>query len=301
MLKTAMRALPTPLPDLGVLRVQGADSLRFLQGQLSNDTQKLTEAQSQLTGLHTAQGRAIALLRLLWLAPDDVLAVLPRELVAPAAARLSKYVLRAKAKVADASAQWQVSGLAQSDVAATLDRQELVNGGVVVCIADAVSAQAPARWLAVTPATGTNIIEDAEKHEAWRASDIAAGIPQVYAVTSEAFVAQMLNLDVLGGIAFDKGCYTGQEVIARAHYRGRVKRRMQRFRSTMPTKLTPGDSGTLRDGRSFRVVDAVQLSDGRCEFLAVAAFGALDEATENATASPTLDADRLPLPYALPD
>src|SRR5438876_544068 len=81
-------------------------------------------------------------------------------------------------------------------------------------------------------------------------------------------VAQMLNLDVLGAIAFDKGCYTGQEVIARAHYRGRVKRRLQRFASRGPLRLRPSDSGQLSDGRAFKVVEAVQLADGRCEFLA---------------------------------
>jgi folate-binding protein YgfZ len=104
----------------------------------------------------------------------------------------------------------------------------------------------------------------------WRQLDIIGGVPQIYAATSEEFVAQMLNLDVLGAVAFDKGCYTGQEVIARAHYRGRVKRRLQRFRSRKPLELAPGDSGALPDGRVFRVLDAVRLADGRCEFLAVA-------------------------------
>jgi folate-binding protein YgfZ len=100
--------------------------------------------------------------------------------------------------------------------------------------------------------------------------DIADGEAQVYAATSEEFVAQMLNLDALDAIAFDKGCYTGQEVIARAHYRGRVKRRMQRFVSRGGGKLTVGATGQLADGRAFKVVEAVQLEDGRCEFLAVA-------------------------------
>ena len=86
----------------------------------------------------------------------------------------------------------------------------------------------------------------------------------------------MLNLDVLGAIAFDKGCYTGQEVIARAHYRGRVKRRMQRFVTHAPRALQPGDAAELTDGRSFKVVEAAQHADGRCEFLAVGAMGAPD-------------------------
>src|SRR6185503_20827505 len=98
----------------------------------------------------------------------------------------------------------------------------------------------------------------------------ADGIPQIYAATSEEFVAQMLNLDALGGISFEKGCYTGQEVIARAHYRGRVKRRLQRFMSRGPAKLTIGESGQFADGRAFKVVEAALLTNGRCEFLAVA-------------------------------
>jgi folate-binding Fe-S cluster repair protein YgfZ len=121
----------------------------------------------------------------------------------------------------------------------------------------------------------------------------------------------MLNLDVLNGIAFDKGCYTGQEVIARAHYRGRVKRRMQRFVSRDARQLTPGESGQLADGRTFKVVLATQLADGRCEFLAVAPMvGAEREETPAAgsggagavpTSVATLAADQLPLPYSLPD
>ena len=82
----------------------------------------------------------------------------------------------------------------------------------------------------------------------------------------------MLNLDCIDAISFTKGCYTGQEVIARAHYRGRIKRRMQRFVSGAPLRLAAGDAGRLEDGRSFRVVEAVQHADGRCEFLAVAAL-----------------------------
>jgi folate-binding protein YgfZ len=83
---------------------------------------------------------------------------------------------------------------------------------------------------------------------------VRAGIPQVHAATSEAFVAQMLNLDLLGAIAFDKGCYTGQEVIARAHYRGRVKRRMQRWLNASDVILKPGDAARSPDGRALQVV-----------------------------------------------
>src|SRR5262249_28672931 len=111
--------------------------------------------------------------------------------------------------------------------------------------------------------------------------------------------AQMLNLDVLDAIAFDKGCYTGQEVIARAHYRGRVKRRMQHFTTTVPLRLAPGDSRQLADGRNIKVVRAVQLPDGRCDFLAVAVFG--ETADPAAVAGEAVTAEQVPLPYSLPE
>ena len=137
--------------------------------------------------------------------------------------------------------------------------------------------------------------------------DIAAGMPQVYGATSGMFVAQMLNLDCVDAISFTKGCYTGQEIIARAHYRGRIKRRMQRFLTEHATALAPGQGVTLSDGRAAQIVDAVQRADGRSEFLAVAPL--LVHATAAATAASgapesangPLACSLLPLPYALPE
>src|SRR5215831_14095612 len=103
--------MQVPLDDLGVLRVQGPDAASFLQGQLSNDVQRLGAERSLLAGYHNPQGRAIALLRLVWLGSEDLLAVLPRELVPAVAARLAKFVLRAKVKIADQSSAWRVTGL----------------------------------------------------------------------------------------------------------------------------------------------------------------------------------------------
>jgi folate-binding protein YgfZ len=243
--------------QLGAIRVRGADAVKFLQGQLSNDVALLGADRPMLAGFHNPQGRVIALLWLIALGPDDILAVLPRELAAAVTARLAKYVLRAKVKVTDASAD--------SEAAAQL-----------------VSVYSPV------------------------AERIAGGMPQVYAATSEQFVAQMLNLDVLGAISFTKGCYTGQEVVARAHYRGRVKRRMQRFRTHGSVALVAGASGKLRDGRSFKVVEAVTLDDGRCEFLAVAPLGHGEEGVTDAEAAApssdavSIDAEQLTLPYELP-
>jgi tRNA-modifying protein YgfZ len=149
-----------------------------------------------------------------------------------------------------------------------------------------------APWSTIPPGTLT------------RAARIAAGLPQVYRATSEQFVAQMLNLDLIGAVSFSKGCYTGQEVIARSHYRGRVKRRMQRFASTQPCLIAPGETYKMTDGRSVQIVDAVTLADGRAEFLAVTQVVAIGaEAAPPVAASSKaagLDCLSLPLPYALP-
>lgn len=299
MLKLASAPLlHSALPDLGVLRVQGADTVRFLQGQLSADVTELTESQSVLAGLHTPQGRVVAILRLVHVAPDDVLAILPRELLEPVRTRLAKFILRAKVRLADDSASWTVSGFvanAEEGLPTQTLQQTRRDSAFVVCV-----STSPLRWLYIASAGSADA--DPQRREEWRALDIEAGLPQVYAPISEAFVGQMLNLDVLGAISFDKGCYTGQEVIARAHYRGRVKRRMQRFRSKHACRLGVGDSCSLHDGRSARVVESVQLPDGRCEFLAVAPLTAAgsDEELEPTTGSATLEVETLPLPYTLP-
>jgi folate-binding protein YgfZ len=279
------------LDDLGVLRITGADAQRFLQGQVSCDVTQLSPGRCLLGGYHNPQGRAIALLRLILVAPEEVLAVLPRELAAVVARRLAKYILRAKVKLDDVSGRFKVYGRFAED-----DSQPpaAAPDSMLVRVADA-----PARWLQISPAAGQNAPGDGDRQQ-WRALDIAGGEPQIYAATSEEFIAQMLNLDALGAIAFDKGCYTGQEVIARAHYRGRVKRRMQRFVTHAAPELSPGSTGRLLDGRSFKVVDAVKHADGTCEFLAVTALGARDEAQQDSATPPT-EAKALPLPYRLPE
>jgi folate-binding protein YgfZ len=137
----------------------------------------------------------------------------------------------------------------------------------------------------------------------WQRADVAEGLPQIYAATSETFVAQMLNLDLLGAIAFDKGCYTGQEVIARSHYRGRVKRRLQRWSSADSTPLRAGDAARSTDGRSLTVVSAALAATGQ-EILAVGPYAVAEEtagaASNVASAGPVVEGP-LPLPYRLPE
>jgi tRNA-modifying protein YgfZ len=277
---------------LTVLRARGADALSFLQGQLSNDMTRLRPAVSLLAGYHNPQGRVIALARVLQLAPDDIALLVPRELAAEVARRLSRFVLRARVKLSADSPDWQVTTALPTAGAAAATSA----AGLVMCI-----GETPARYLALTPSDAAATLPASlmpVTGETWRQLEIAAGMPQVFAATSEVFVAQMLNLDALGAIAFDKGCYTGQEVIARAHYRGRVKRRLQRFATHDPRTLAPGDQGVLADGRPYQVVQVSARSGSANEFLAVVPLVAADPPAAGGPAP--LAVQPLPLPYALP-
>ena len=274
---------------LGVLAIRGADTARFLQGQVSADIERLDVGASTFAGFHNPQGRVIALLAVTRASTEEFFAVLPRELAAGVAQRLSKFVLRAKVRITDESASHRVLGCSSS---ARADAGVAIPWG--------------SRRVLILPQDAPFTVGEGTR-DSWERADIAAGLPQVYAATSEAFVAQMLNLDLLGAIAFDKGCYTGQEVIARAHYRGRVKRRMQRWHNLSGTRLEPGQTAQAGDGRTVVVVRTVNDGPGAQELLAVgnyaAAAGGDDAAAEN-TAAGSAPAPRvsgpLTLPYTLP-
>lgn len=280
----------TMLDDLAVLGAHGADVLPFLNGQLSQDMNLLPGRGSQLAGLHNPQGRVIALVRCLYLDEAHVLLVVPRELADSVRAHLQRFVFRARVRIEDASAAWRAYGLTGPDAeAACSTRLHMPQD------------DSGMRQLVVAPRGEPLPESHVAPRDEWRAQDIAAGIAQITTATSGLWVAQMLNLDLLGGISFEKGCYTGQEVIARAHFRGQVKRRMQRFFTHSAIALTPGARVRFQDGRAAQVVTAVDSADGQ-EFLAVAAFGATagTGAEEAAADTALLTVSTLPLPYAIP-
>lgn len=322
----------TPLHHLGVLAVRGVDARKFLSGQLSQDVLALAAERVELAGLHNAQGRVLALLRLVAQGPDDVLCVLPRALLADTLTQLRKFLLRAKATLSDESALWQIEGLAStaqalpdtvgSALRAPPDNGDQDHGEIVVW-----RHAHDGRLLRLRAAAEQPQNAPADALLAWQRADLAAGIPEITPATRGEFVAQMLNLDVQGGISFTKGCYTGQEVIARAHYRGRVKRRAQRFRLAPGPLPAPGDKLELeidvagtKIRRSAQVVNAVgdpaglaDLDDlAGIECLAVAAFATAEATTTeaaiadaatagSANATPARAARVLPMSYSLPD
>lgn len=273
---------------LGVLAFRGPDAARFLQGQLSADVEKLDLGASTLAGLHSAQGRTVAILALLRSNAEEVLAVLPRELVGVVEQRLRKFILRSKVRIEDLAETLRIIGVPSTD--STSEWAQLSWGD--------------RRMLLVPAARADEFAAGVTGRENWERADIAAGLPQVYTAISEAFVAQMLNLDLLGAIAFDKGCYTGQEVIARAHYRGRVKRRLQRWHAAGGTAPLAGDSVRTGDGRALTVVRAAPGVNGGWDLLAVGTFaegGVAPESTAPVQPDAIVVSGPLPLPYSLPE
>ena len=160
------------------------------------------------------------------------------------------------------------------------------------------------RQLIVAPRPEPPPDGDLQSRTDWAQEDIAAGLPQVVAATSGAFTAQMLNLDLIGAVSFSKGCYTGQEIIARAHYLGHARRRMQRFHTESSQRLEPGKRITLADGRRAQVVMACNVEGGGQEFLAVTTLVHNVDQVSAMEADSTADAERvsaeqLSLPYTV--
>ncbi len=286
--------LLTPLDDLTVLEARGPDTVRFLQGQLSQDLRLLAERGYLLAGLHNPQGRCLAVLRLLQPGTEQVLMVLPAQLSQDVLGLLSRYVLRAKVRVTDASSGWRVYGLAGGSAA------QGAGAGAGAGLHVPLDAQGQ-RQLLIAPRSEPAPSGTPSDRNSWRLADIASGLPEILTATSGLFVAQMLNLDLLDGISFNKGCYTGQEIIARAHYRGQVKRRMQRFVTASATPLEPGARVQLADGRGAQVVMAAVTPAGGQEFLAVAPLATdahePSPGTPADTQGPLLAATPLSLPY----
>jgi folate-binding protein YgfZ len=295
------------LPHLGALRFSGPDAVGFLQGQVSNDTAPLSRGAPVLAAYSTPQGRVLAVLHLL---PHSsgILGILPRDVAASTLERLRRFVLRAKVKIEDVSEQIAVVGIHGSGpLAASAIESPDATGyaeqdgiGVARVRRGAASTSACERyWLIGEPRAIARVAladDPALIERSWRLGDIRDGQPQVYAATSESFVAQMLNLDLIGGISFSKGCYTGQEIVARTQHLGRIKRRMSRLR--LPSaSWSIGQPIRLADGRSGRLTELARAEVG-FEALAVLSLDAAAAEAQSAAGDATA-AEELPLPYSL--
>jgi folate-binding protein YgfZ len=240
-----------PLPHLGVIRAQGEDAASFLHNQLTQDFLLLQPGQARLAAFCSAKGRMQASFVGLTLAPQDIALIVSRDLLAPTLKRLSMFVLRAKVKLTDASPDFVLRGLAgqaaipagASALAPWAHVQQAGTHGVGLYPAD---GQARALWLAPagTPEPTGPVLDAA----LWLWGEVRSGVATLSAPVVEAFVPQMLNYESVGGVNFKKGCYPGQEVVARSQFRGTLKRRATLAHSAAP--LQAGQEIFHSDDRS---------------------------------------------------
>src|SRR5476649_1542845 len=232
----------------GVLAVRGADAGKFLQGQLTCNLNYLSDTQASLGARCTQKGRMQSSFRIL-LEGDGVLLAMATELLEPQLADLKKYAVFSKSKLTDESAAWVRFGLDHGDAALSSLGLELPadtdsvarNDGL---IAIRVSPGRAELWTAADQADAIKgklsaLLAEGDLNQ-WLLGQVRAGIGQVMPSTRELFIPQMLNLQAVGGVSFKKGCYTGQEIVARMQYLGKLKRRLYRLTLASDALPEPG-------------------------------------------------------------
>jgi folate-binding protein YgfZ len=294
-----------PLPHLGIIRAAGADAASFLHNQLTNDVLLMTEGQCRLAAFCNAKGRMQASFVVYKRSAEEVLLICRQDLIAQTVKRLSMFVLRAKAKLSDATAEFQLLGLAGDAALHVLNGASSepwlrhASGAADVLTLYPALNQARSFWIAPKEAArpeGASLSADL-----WQVGEVMSGIAWVELATFEAFVPQMLNYESVDGVNFKKGCYPGQEVVARSQFRGTLKRR---------AFIVQSDAPMMAGKEVFSSLDTTQ----PCGLVAQAAHDGADHvavvelqlsATENsslhvgAADGPALRL--LPLPYALRD
>lgn len=255
------------LSHLANVRILGADAETFLQGQLSNDVRLITSERAQITSYNSPKGRMLAVLHLLRDAQSQIVAEIDRSVLDATVKRLRMFVLRSKVtlEVLETPALGiaglrAVESLLSVALPAPNQAMDCAQHGELTVVRrhgelPRFTVHGPAAALADLQQRLALDVETGNEQD-WRRLDVLAGVPTVFAETSDHFVAQMANLDMLGGISFNKGCYTGQEIVARLHYLGQLKRRMFRCRSAA-TGIAPGTS-VYAEGEAQAVGEVVQ-------------------------------------------
>ena len=300
------------LAQFELIRFAGAEAQAFLHNQLSCDVAALTGNTSTYGSYCTPKGRVLATF-LLWRAGEDFFMQLPSPLREPIQIQLSKYILRSKVKATNASSDWTLFGVAGKDAAALVQRTV---GQVSKAVHEV--AQAPEAMVIKLPGDRYEIIAARERAPAvlasldsgaekadpdhWNWLDIRAGIPAVLPDTQEAFVPQMLNLDLIGGVSLTKGCYPGQEIVARMHFRGTLKQRMYLANIAGSERPQPGENLYSSDfgGQACgRIVNAARSPEGGHDVLAVIQIASAEKGDVHWKAADGPALTFLTLPYAV--
>ena len=307
-------AILCDLSHLGLLAVAGEDAKTFLQGQITNDIREVDACCSRYGSLCSPKGRMLASF-LAFQRDDTVYLQMPRENLAPIHKRLQMFVLRSKVTLADASddlLRIGVAGSGTQDALAAVagDLPEIANAAISTNGLTVIRLPGEQRFEVIAPQATMQGIWDKlagplspAGAAAWALSDIEAGVPNVYANTAEAFVPQMANLQLLGGgVSFTKGCYTGQEIVARMQYLGKLKRRMYRAHLDADAPPAPGDElyahGSASGQGTGKIVDAQPSPTGGYEVLAVVEIAAAEQGDVRLGGADGPELEFKPLPYA---
>jgi folate-binding protein YgfZ len=292
-----------PLPHLGVIRAQGDDAASFLHNQLTQDFLLLQPGQARLAAFCSAKGRMQASFVGLILAPQDIALIVSRDLLAPTLKRLSMFVLRAKVKLTDASEACVLRGLAghsarDADGAARAPWAHAALGDAHWVGLYPADGQARALWLA--PAGTPEPTGPALDAAVWQWGEVRSGVATLSAPVVEAFVPQMLNYESVGGVNFKKGCYPGQEVVARSQFRGTLKRRATLAHGLVPVQ--PGQEIFHSDDPSQPcglVAQTAPAPGGGFDAIVSLQTSAMEGGTLSVGAADGPALTLLPLPYPL--
>ncbi|MBK7059548.1 MAG: folate-binding protein YgfZ [Rubrivivax sp.] len=299
------------LHDWGLIRAAGADARSFLQGQLTQDVLHLPPGQARLAGYCSPKGRLLASFVVWPQADDQLLLACSADLLPAVLKRLSMYVLRAQCKLSDASAElvlWGAVGptAVQALGDSTISAWQLAKADgdqTVLRLPDALVDGLPVpRCLVCAPLTAVAPVGPVLDPAAWLALEARSGVPRIVAATSEQFVPQMINLELVGGVDFQKGCYPGQEVVARSQYRGTLKRRA--FAVAADAAMQPAQEifhSADPDQPAGMVVLAGSLGQGRFDGLAELKLQALGSGSLHlgSAQGPVLHPQDLPYPVPL--
>ena len=301
------------LRSAGLIAVDGADAGAFLHAQLTSDIVGLPLLRTQYSGYCSPKGRLLATF-MVWRGEEAILLQLPASLCEDIRTRLSKYVLRSRVELADATADYCFFGVWGSDAP---DALAGITETVPEALHDLVAARgryvtrlSAGRFVVVVPAeeadaARTVLASRARElpENAWARLEIESGIPVITREIQEQFVPQMVNLDLIGAVSYAKGCYPGQEIVARMHYLGRLKQRM--YRVHIPSAIAPVAGEPLfspafgRDQASGTIVNAAPVENGH-EALAVIQTSAVAGAVHwKSPDGPAAELKRLP--YSVPD
>lgn len=300
------------LTSASLLVFSGDDARIFLHTQLSSDIAGLAPDKSQYSGYCTPKGRLLASF-LLWRNASGYVLQLPTDLSAPILKRLSMYILRSKVKAADASAEYALMGVSGEGAAQAL---QAIAGNVPEKPHDVAHANGLTllkltgeRYQIVVPRVREDEVRaalaacaEATDAQHWDWLDIRAGIATILPATQEEFVPQMVNFDAIGAVSFSKGCYPGQEIVARMHYLGKLKQRMVLAHIAADDPPRPGDKLYTADfgaQSSGMIANAAPAPDGGHDVLAVIQTASMHAQAVHLRAPDGPLLELLPLPYSI--